>query len=138
MERKNLMIELMNTYSSAMKQMKKELEMVLSDSLPMHEFVVLRLLTEQDSYTVSNLAKKLDVSNSHITAVSDRLIQKDLINRTRNETDRRIVNLSLTSLGKERANEVQEEIYLLFEGKLNEKNEDQLSQFNDLLKSLAG
>ncbi len=138
MERKYLMIELMNNYSSAMKQMRKELETVLSESLPMHEFVVLRLLAEQDSYTVSNLAKKLDVSNSHITAVSERLIQKELINRTRSETDRRIVNLSLTTLGKERVNEVQEEMYLLFEGKLNQNNEDQLSQFNELLKSLAG
>jgi DNA-binding MarR family transcriptional regulator len=55
---------------------------------------------ERDSYTMTELSKTHSVSVSTMTSMVDRLLQSGLIERQRDEVDRRVVRVSLSREGK--------------------------------------
>jgi DNA-binding MarR family transcriptional regulator len=67
-------------------------------TLPQHRTLV--VLAEQGPRHLADLAQALGVSPSTATRMCDRLVRKRLITRTRDEVDRREVDLALTSTGK--------------------------------------
>ena len=58
-----------------------------------NEFMILRLLSEQGPKKVTEFATILGVSASHITAVTDALVEKGWITRVRSKEDRRIIKM---------------------------------------------
>jgi DNA-binding MarR family transcriptional regulator len=73
-------------------------------TLPQHRTLV--VLAEQGPRHLADLAQALGVSPSTATRMCDRLVRKKLITRTRDEVDRREVDLALTSAGKSLVDEV--------------------------------
>jgi DNA-binding MarR family transcriptional regulator len=73
-------------------------------TLPQHRTLV--VLAEQGPRHLADLAQALGVSPSTATRMCDRLVRKRLISRTRDEVDRREVDLSLTNAGKALVDEV--------------------------------
>lgn len=73
-------------------------------TLPQHRTLV--VLAEQGPRHLADLAKALSVSPSTATRMCDRLVRKRLITRTRDEVDRREVDLELTSAGKSLVDDV--------------------------------
>ncbi len=65
------------------------------------QFFVLRQICSRGRLTVSEVAEKLGVSLSAITALVDRLVKSGLVVRSRDEKDRRLVWLEATDKGKE-------------------------------------
>ena len=63
-------------------------------------------LSERGETTMGELSDHICVSLSAMTGVVDRLVQKGAISRGRDKTDRRVVNVSLTSAGKKLASDV--------------------------------
>ncbi|GAA3322462.1 hypothetical protein GCM10020331_042450 [Ectobacillus funiculus] len=61
----------------------------------------------------SQIAQEVNVTSSHITAVTDRLVRKNLVMRKRSDSDRRIVYLEITKTGQEVAEKA---------GKMSEKH----------------
>lgn len=62
---------------------------------------MLRYINKVEICTPSELAEIFNVKKSAITAIINRLWDKGLIKRTRDEKDRRIIYLTLTDAGKE-------------------------------------
>jgi DNA-binding MarR family transcriptional regulator len=102
------------------KKLRQEMNQVYDNEMSRNEFFILKTLYEQGSKKSSDLSKMLDVSASHITAVTDSLIEKSWIQRVRSVQDRRIVDLHLTEEGKNTLE--------LFEKK---KTDFLLQKFND-------
>lgn len=77
-------------------------EMVQSmvGGITMSQFAVLKNLSDKSRVTVSGVAEELRVSLSAITALVDRLHKLGLVDRRRDEKDRRLVWLTLTEEGK--------------------------------------
>ena len=73
-------------------------------TLPQHRTLV--VLAEQGPRHLADLAQALGVSPSTATRMCDRLVRKRLITRTRDEVDRREVDLALTNAGKSLVDEV--------------------------------
>lgn len=69
--------------------------------IPWNEFIVLRILNRTNKEMVSRVANELNVSNSHITAVTENLINKGFVTRSRSTSDRRVVYLEITEQGKD-------------------------------------
>lgn len=67
-------------------------------TLPQHRTLV--VLAEQGPRHLADLAQALGVSPSTATRMCDRLVRKRLITRTRDEVDRREVDLALTNAGR--------------------------------------
>jgi DNA-binding MarR family transcriptional regulator len=88
--------------------LRKGLNELYSDYIPSNEFAVLQTLHNQSPLMASEIANELKVSSSHITAVTDRLVGKNYIQRVRSDSDRRIVYLEITETGKKLAREMDE------------------------------
>jgi DNA-binding MarR family transcriptional regulator len=65
------------------------------------QLVVLKEIEKSDLITTSQLAKHILISQSTATLILDRLVEKQLVNRTRDTIDKRKWFISLTPKGKE-------------------------------------
>jgi DNA-binding MarR family transcriptional regulator len=65
------------------------------------ELVALDLISKEgEVIMMSRLAKGLGIGLSTATGISDRLVEKHLVERKRNHGDRRVVRIALTDKGK--------------------------------------
>ena len=71
-----------------------------SHQLTSPQLVCLRQLLGDGTWTPSRLAKEVSVSQPTVTGILDRLAKRGLVQRTRDELDRRRVLLSITDEGK--------------------------------------
>jgi len=62
---------------------------------------VLQVLAETDHTTPKALSSRMGVSQATITTLIDRMVAKGLVERQRSETDRRQMNLFITTAGRE-------------------------------------
>ena len=82
--------------------------------LPDAEFRCLSLFGEERYLTAKSIAHRMNVVKSRVSKITDGLIKKNLIQRTRDPEDSRVQLLSLTPGGHEKINEINsfmEEVY---------------------------
>lgn len=65
----------------------------------MPQYYILRLAAADECMRASDLAERLSINPSAVTAMVDRLVAKDLVERRRDESDRRIVHVCPTPAG---------------------------------------
>jgi DNA-binding MarR family transcriptional regulator len=58
--------------------------------------MVMRTLNHFGDMKVSDISKKLDLSNSTVSGIIDRLVERGIVERKRSEKDRRVVMISLS------------------------------------------
>jgi len=101
-EKLNLYLERLDEVFHRMaRHLHAELAQSMVSGITMSQFVVLRNLDKKGRVTVSEVAEDLNVSLSAITALADRLHKAGLVDRRRDEQDRRLVWLTLTGEGEE-------------------------------------
>lgn len=61
---------------------------------------VLTILEDEGPSTMRGLAEALDVSQASATGIIDRMRQRDLVVRNRDDQDRRVVRVALTDTGR--------------------------------------
>ena len=59
------------------------------------QILVMRVLNLHGDMKVSDISRELDLSNSTVSGIIDRLVEKKIVKRKRSEEDRRIVMISL-------------------------------------------
>ena len=59
------------------------------------QILVMRVLNHYGDMKVSDISKELDLSNSTVSGIIDRLVEKKIVQRKRSDEDRRIVMISL-------------------------------------------
>ncbi|MFC8575955.1 MarR family winged helix-turn-helix transcriptional regulator [Heyndrickxia sporothermodurans] len=79
--------------------MKEQFNSRMNEYVTTNEYMVLKLMYN-GKMRVTDLSKTLEVSASHITSITDSLVQKNLIERSRSSKDRRVVDLELTTEGR--------------------------------------
>jgi len=67
---------------------------------------VLLLLESQGPTQMSRLAEQLDVSLPNVTGIVERMVERNLLERTRSDDDRRIVEVAVTETGRETVEEI--------------------------------
>ncbi|NIK69698.1 MarR family transcriptional regulator [Paenibacillus sp. BK033] len=65
------------------------------------QLLVLRILHETPEIRMSELAEKLNVGNSTMSGIVDRMVKAGILERERTEADRRAMTMKLTEKGKE-------------------------------------
>jgi MarR family transcriptional regulator for hemolysin len=68
----------------------------------LQQWILLRALSEEPRLSHGQLAERMYLSGATLTHHLDRLEAADLINRTRDSTDRRVVHVTLTPEGRRR------------------------------------
>ncbi|MGC4375319.1 MarR family transcriptional regulator [Fictibacillus sp. Mic-4] len=136
-ERSQLLSQLEKSFRNVFRTFRKDINELFSEYMPGNEFSVLQQLNMKSPQMASELAREMKVSSSHITAVTDRLIKKEMVTRKRDEVDRRIVRLEITEKGKETAKHMEElrsQYYIKkFEHLSNHEIKTMLELFNRLI-----
>lgn len=110
-------------------------EQVGSD-LTNDQHFTLRYMNQVGTCTSSELAEVFDVQKSAITAIIQRLWEKGLIERTRDEKDRRVVYLTLTEKGENLYLQAEERIHTLVESLITKFDESEIKQFIETFEKL--
>ncbi len=86
--------------------------------------------------TMNELSTKMELASSTMTRMIDQLVTKELVQRQRDEEDRRVVWVKLTAKGQRVRRTLDEAQRELFQGSLNEISEEERAGILHALKSL--
>jgi Transcriptional regulators len=73
----------------------------LNKMLPFNQSMVLGILNDEGSLSISEICKKVCISKPQMTIIVDNLVKDDLVYRVHNEGDRRTININITEKGNE-------------------------------------
>ncbi|HLO12753.1 MAG TPA: MarR family transcriptional regulator [Pseudoneobacillus sp.] len=108
----------------------------IGSDLTNDQHFTLRYINQVGTCTSSELAEVFDVQKSAITAIIQRMWEKGLIERTRDEKDRRVVYLTLTAKGKELYLKAEERIHSLVESLITKFDQSEITQFIETFEKL--
>ncbi|MFD2444567.1 MarR family winged helix-turn-helix transcriptional regulator [Bacillus sp. CGMCC 1.16607] len=108
----------------------------IGSDLTNDQHFTLRYMNQVGTCTSSELAEVFDVQKSAITAIIQRLWEKGLIQRTRDEKDRRVVYLTLTDKGNELYLKSEQRIHHLVESLITKFDQSEIKQFIETFEKL--
>jgi DNA-binding MarR family transcriptional regulator len=108
----------------------------IGSDLTSDQHYTLRYINRVGSCTSTELAEVFEVKKSAITAIITRMWEKGLIQRTRDEDDRRVVYLTLTDKGNELFNKTEQRIHKLVESFIEKFDPKEIQQFIETFEKL--
>jgi DNA-binding MarR family transcriptional regulator len=109
----------------------------LDEDMTNDQYYLLRYIKKKAKCTSTELASMFGVNKSAITAMTNRLVEKGLLQRTRDQNDRRVVYLTLTERGDEWITETEEKIHKLVESFITKFSEEEIEAFIQTYEKLA-
>ncbi|NGY72373.1 MarR family transcriptional regulator [Bacillus megaterium] len=137
-KREELVQEMETLFRFVFRQLRQEINEVYNSELSTNEFMVLRMLVDSGRQRSTDLSKYLQVSASHITAVTDLLLSKGYIARKRSENDRRIIDIELTEEGQGIFNAIQEKKRAYFLERFEHFTDKEIETVNKLFHKIKG
>lgn len=138
---KNIIQELIDRYVTVSFQVHKKAEYLIKgqigDDLTNDQHYILRYIHQAKECTSTELADAFEVNKSAITAIINRMADRGLIERTRDENDRRVVYLTLTNEGYTLYENCQEKVQLLVESIITQFDQSEITAFINTYEKLA-
>ena len=110
------------------------------EALPLAQLRLLWTVRFSPDTTMKDFSERLDVSQSTITQLAERLIKRGLIERFHDEQDRRVVRLRMSILGMEllgKTEKQRHETEVAIWNALNEQQREKVLQGLDIFSSIA-
>lgn len=140
MMKDKLIEDLINRYVDVSFAVTKKAENLIKDSIgdtiTNDQHYTLRYIHKAGTCTSTELAEVFDVKRSAITAIVNRLTEKELIKRTRDENDRRVLYLTLSDKGTELFEKTEEKIHKLVESIIMSFEEAEIVSFIETYEKL--
>ncbi|MCH6264070.1 MULTISPECIES: MarR family winged helix-turn-helix transcriptional regulator [Neobacillus] len=137
----NTIQDLIDRYVNISFQVHKKAEALiknqLGNELTNDQHYILRYIHQTGECTSTELAEVFQVNKSAITAIITRMTDRGLIQRTRDEKDRRVVYLTLTKEGIELFQSAQEKVHQLVESIITQFDETEITTFINTYEKLA-
>lgn len=111
-------------------------EILNSYTITPPQFIALQWLFEHGDMTIGDLSNKMFLAFSTTTDLVDRMEKNELVVRTREEQDRRVVRIKLLKEGERIIEEVIQKRQDYLQNVLSEFKEDEVEQFALLLEKL--
>jgi DNA-binding MarR family transcriptional regulator len=105
-------------------------------ALTMPQMVTLFAIRDANTCRMSELAEVTQQSAGTLTGIVDRLIDDGLVARVRDADDRRVVQVALTDVGRERIERIEQARHDAMARMVYHFGLDQLCQFEELLRLL--
>lgn len=93
------------------------------------DYQILHVLKDMGKVPISTVGDMLLISKSRMTAIVDKLITYELIERIPDKTDRRIINISLTEKGRQFTHNHSENLKSSVKERFSILNDEELEQF---------
>lgn len=106
-------------------------------SLNSNDLKVLCSLSGKKSPGIKEISEELSFPMSTLTGIFNKLVSKELVNRDRCESDRRVVRVNLTEKGYEAATIKQKNSRDFAQSILSRLTEDEQDQFLSLLEKIT-
>lgn len=74
--------------------------------LPINQMMVLGVLYEEESLSISEIGKKIYISKPQMTSIIDKLIKEGFVERVNDKADRRVININITEKGRTYAGDI--------------------------------
>ena len=116
------------------KLLRMDLGGITGDLSRLH-FSVMGILSEQ-SMTVSEIARIALISKSQVTALIDKLVEKQVVRRYPDEQDRRVIHIMLTDYGRKVHDDIREVIKRSIREKLSSLTNDEITDMSTALETL--
>jgi DNA-binding MarR family transcriptional regulator len=133
--------KLINRYVAVSFTVNKKAESLIKaqigDELTNDQHYILRYVYRSGGCTSTELASAFEVNKSAITAIINRMVERELIKRTRDELDRRVVYLTLTDAGKKLFEKTEEKVLALVESIITRFDEKEIQNFLQTYEKLA-
>ncbi|EOS56603.1 MULTISPECIES: MarR family winged helix-turn-helix transcriptional regulator [Paenibacillus] len=97
-------------YFEVTKRLNGQIRDMIQEDVTMEQFQILKYIASRGRCTSTELADTFGVGKSSITAMTTRMVDKGVLQRTRDEEDRRVVYLTMTEQGERNYAIVQEQI----------------------------
>ncbi|MDR4936623.1 MarR family transcriptional regulator [Rossellomorea marisflavi] len=130
------LFELERLFVSVFRMMKADVRNIFGQYLSNGEFRVLQLIRENGALKSSEISKRMEVSASHITSITDALVEKSHITRQRSNEDRRVVELQITKSGEEVLARCEERKTEYFQDLFHSFDEEEIRIFTHLFEKL--
>ncbi|MDY0407780.1 MarR family winged helix-turn-helix transcriptional regulator [Virgibacillus soli] len=101
------------------------------------QFATLQYIQQHDQCTSTEISHAFGVGKSAVTNQVNRLVNKGLVYRTRDESDRRNVYLHITEKGSELVQYTEKELYTVLEPLLGHFSNEEILTFIEALERLA-
>lgn len=112
---------------------KKGREILRDFNITVPQFLALQWLINHGSLTISELSQKMSLACSTITDLIDRMEKNDLVERIRDDKDKRVVRVEAKNNGHELLKKVMNERHKYLGDKLKDfKNEDKVYLMKNL------
>jgi DNA-binding MarR family transcriptional regulator len=100
MDKEEQWMRLLPLMKSVVKEMRNEWYRQVDDSLSNTQFHLLVNLNRHGPMKATDLADALMITNSTLSALADKMCERQLVARERSECDRRVVYLEITDIGR--------------------------------------
>lgn len=92
---------------------------------------ILGLLDKYSVLTMTEIGCKLSVPKPHVTAQIDKLVEMNMVERSYDENDRRIINISLSQKGKKDIKQIYTIVSESLRRKISKLDEERLAIFKN-------
>lgn len=134
--RKDLILEFTRSFRSLVRTVRQDFAVEFEDYIPFNEFTVLRVLEDDKTLRVSDVARRLNSTNSYVTLTSEKLVNKGYLIRERNDKDRRTVYLTLTDEGENLVKKMDEIVYAYFNKTFCDISNEEMMQVIHILQKI--
>ncbi|SES68180.1 DNA-binding transcriptional regulator, MarR family [Oceanobacillus limi] len=133
--------EMVDRHQTAMNSIYRRVNIILKEKIhsdiTTDQFSTLNYIRKHDRCTSSDIAHEFGIGKSAVTAQINRLFDKELIERKRDDKDRRVVYLIVTEKGIEFVNFTEKALHEELEKYLKDFSQDEISMFINLLERLS-
>jgi len=133
MEREKLVDKFLVFFPYIYKRFMKDMPVSI---ISKQEFGLLHLINNHDCNTMSYYSKKIMISKPNLTVVADKLIQENLIERTYDPKDRRVIILKITEKGKNVLEEHKIKIREVIVKKFDLLNDEEIKRLCELIDEM--
>jgi DNA-binding MarR family transcriptional regulator len=133
-ERKELIVDFTKSFRYLVRTVRQDFAVEFEGYIPYNEFTVLRALEDVLTLRVSDVARRLNATNSYVTLTSEKLVQKGYIIRERNNADRRTVYLTLTKEGINLVKKMDEIVYAYYDKTFGDISNEEMTTVMNILE----
>jgi len=136
-ELRQLVERYMAAYFVLFKKLNVQIREVIQDEATLDQYQIIDYIATHDNGTSTELADAFSVGKSSITAIITRLVDRGIIERTRDNQDRRVVYLSLTERGRMIYSKMQGSIMGMLSTYMGHFTKDEIDSFIKPFEKLA-
>lgn len=102
---------------------------------PLH-YEILLLLDDEGPLQMLEIGKRLQIAKAQVTQLINKLVESQLVERSANSTDRRIINISLTENGKRTLTEHRRHSIAIVKEMISDISDEEMEELADSLKKM--